>query len=263
MIQDDSKKTELFNDYSCKLADLTDSETFVPDITYILINDLEHITITENEVEDILKILDTSKAIGPDLLNTRLLKEATSMLKYPLCRLFNLSLTLSTLPSEWKYANVTPVFKKVCPSNLKNYRPISLIIILAKVMERLVYKHIYNYLTDNNLITSHQSGFTPGDSAVNQLLYITKEFGRELDDGKEVRVVFCDISKAFDRVWHKGLLRKLESIAIRGSLLSWVKNYLSERKQRVVVNNSTSSWRDINAGVSQGWIGDLFCSLFS
>jgi hypothetical protein len=95
-------------------------------------------------------------------------------------------------------------------------------------MERLVYKHIYNYLIDNNLITSRQSGVTPGDSAVNQLLYITNEFGRALDEGKEVRVVFCDISKAFDRVWHKGLLRKLESIGIRGSLLSWVNNYLSE-----------------------------------
>jgi hypothetical protein len=128
-------------------------------------------------VEDILKILDTSKAIGPDLLNPRLFKEAAYILKYPLCTLFNLSLTLSTFPSEWKYANVTPVFKKDCPSNLKNYRPISLISILAKVMERLVYKHIYNYLIDNNLITSHQSGFTPGDSAVNQLLYITNEFG--------------------------------------------------------------------------------------
>ena len=114
--------------------------------------------------------------------------------------MFNLSLTLSTFPSGWKYANVTPVVKKDCPSNLKNYRPISLISILAKVMERLVYKHIYNYLIDNNLITSHQSGFTPGDSAVNQLLYITNEFGRALDEGKEVRVVFCDISKAFDRV---------------------------------------------------------------
>jgi hypothetical protein len=68
----------------------------------------------------------------------------------------------------------------------------------------------------------------------------TNEFGRALDEGKEVRVVFCDISKACDRVWHKGLLRKLESIGIRGSLLSWVKNYLSERKQRVVINNSTS-----------------------
>ena len=210
MIQDDNKKAELFNDYFCKQADLTDSETVVPDITYILINGLEHITITENEVEDILKILDTSKAIGPDLLNPRLFKEATSMLKYPLRKLFNLSLTLSTFPSEWKYANVTSVFKKVCLSNLKKYRPISLTIILAKVLERLVYRHIYNYLIDNNLITSHQSGFTPGDYAVNQLLYITKEFGRALDDGKEVRVVFCDISKAFDRVWHNGLLRKLE-----------------------------------------------------
>ena len=143
--------------------------------------------------------------------------------KYPLCRLFNLSLTLSTFSSEWKYANVIPVFKKDGPSNLKNYRPISFIIILAKVMERLVYKHIYNYLIDNNLITSHQSGFTPGDFAVNQLMYITHEFGRALDEGKEVRVVLCDISKAFDRVWHKGLLRKLESIGFRGSLLSWVK----------------------------------------
>jgi hypothetical protein len=111
MIQDDNKKAELFNDYFCKQADLNDS---VPDITDILINGLEQITITENEVEDtgILKILDTSKSIGPDLLNPRFLKEAASMLKYPLCRLFNLSLTLSTFPSEWNYANVTPVFKK-------------------------------------------------------------------------------------------------------------------------------------------------------
>jgi hypothetical protein len=76
-----------------------------------------------------------------------------------------------------------------------------------------------------------------------------------------VRVVFCDINKVFDRVWHKGLLRKLESIGIRGSLLSWMKNYLSERKQRVVINNSTSSWRDINAGVPQGSdrMGNLQC----
>ena len=90
-------------------------------------------------MQDILKILDASKAIGPDLLNPKLLKEAASMLKYPLCRLFNLALTLSTFPSEWKYANVIPVFKKDFPSNLKNYRPISFISILAKVMERLVY----------------------------------------------------------------------------------------------------------------------------
>ena len=94
-------------------------------------------------------------------------------------------------------------------------------------------------------------------------MYITNEFGRALDEGKEVRVVFCDISKAFDRVWHKGLLRKLELIGNRGSVLYWVKNYLSERKQRVVINNSTSSWRDINAGVPQGInVSPLFFIVF-
>jgi hypothetical protein len=93
------------------------SENSVPDITDILINGLEQITITENEVEDILKIFDTSKAIGPDLLNPRLLKEAASILKYPLCRLFILSLTLSTFPSERKYANV------IVPSSVICYYP--------------------------------------------------------------------------------------------------------------------------------------------
>jgi hypothetical protein len=132
MIQDDNKKAELLNDYFFKQADLNDSENSVPDITDILINGLEQITITENEVEDILKIFDTSKAIGPDLLNPRLLKEAASILKYPLCRLFILSLALSTFPSERKYANVTPVFKKHCPSNLKNYRPFPSLVYLAR-----------------------------------------------------------------------------------------------------------------------------------
>ena len=142
--------SKFFPQYQSSIQSKYSSESQIStvlDITDILINGLEQITITENEVEDILlKILDTSKAIGPDLLNRRLLKEAASMLKYPLCRLFNLSLTLSTFPSEWKYTNVIPVLKKDCPSNLKNYRPISLISMLAKVMERLIYKHMYNYL---------------------------------------------------------------------------------------------------------------------
>jgi hypothetical protein len=131
---------------------------------------------------------------------------------------------LSSFPSEWKLANVTPVFKKDSSGILKNYRPISLISIVGKGMERCVY---------NRIISSNQLGFTPGDSVINQLLYITNKFGKALDDGKEVRVVFCDVSKAFDRVWHKGLLTKLKSIGIQGPLLSWIENYLLDRKQMV------------------------------
>ena len=93
---------------------------------------------------------------------------------------------------------------------MKNYRPISLISIVVNVMECCVYKHIYNFLLENRIISSNQSGFTPGESAINQLLYITNAFGKALDDGTEVRVVFLDVSKAFDRVWHKGLLTKLK-----------------------------------------------------
>ncbi len=99
-----------------------------------------------------------------------------------------------------------------------------------------------------------QSGFVPGDSTVNQLTYLYTIFSEALDSGKEIRAVFCDISKAFDRVWHKGLLYKLESSGISGRLLNWFSSYLSERKQRVVLPGGHSSWNAIKAGVPQGSI---------
>ena len=121
-------------------------------------------------------------------------------------------------------------------------------------MERCVYKHIHNHLLDNDILTTCQSGFTKGDSAVNQLINITNDFGKALDSGKEVRVVFCDISKAFDRVWHKGLIHKLKQSGISGNLLKWFQNYLYGREQRVVINGSNSNWLPIRAGVPQGSI---------
>ena len=121
-------------------------------------------------------------------------------------------------------------------------------------MERCVFKHVYNYLNANNIITRLQSGFQPKDSTINQLLDITNQFGKALDEGKEIRVVFCDISKAFDRVWHAGLIAKLKSIGIKNSLLQWFGDYLKNRKQRVVINGISSSWSEIKAGVPQGSI---------
>ena len=94
-----------------------------------------------------------------------------------------------------------PLYIKINkPNEVKNYRPISLLSVISKVMERCVYKHVHNHLLENDIITNSQSGFTRGDSAVNQLVSITNEFGKALDSGKEIRVIFCDISKAFDRV---------------------------------------------------------------
>ena len=109
-------------------------------------------------------------------------------------------------------------------------------------------------MTNNNILSNLQSGFRPGDSTTNQLIDIYNTFCKAIDEGKEIRSVFCDISKAFDRVWHKGLLFKLKSYGISGNLLDWFTNYLDNRQQRVLVDGKTSKWVKINAGVPQGSI---------
>lgn len=130
-------------------------------------------------------------------------------------------------------------------------------------MECCVYKHVHNYLLENNIININQYGFTKGDSAVNQLVSITNEFGNALDSGKEIRVVICGISKAFDRVWHKGLIHKLKQAGISDNLLSWFGNYLNGRCQSVDINGSISDWLTIRASVPQGSIlGPLLFILF-
>ena len=116
-------------------------------------------------------------------------------------------------------------------------------------MEKCIFKYLYNFIHHNNILTPSQSGFRPNDSTINQLLSITSDFYKAIDQGKEVRVVFFDISKAFDKVWHRGLLYKLEKIWIRGGLLKWFRNYLHNRKQYVVINGSQSDIGYINPGV--------------
>ena len=158
------------------------------------------------------------------------------------------------MPDIWKQANITPIFKKNDASDPTNYRPISLLSSIGKVLKKLVHKRIFNFFRDNQVITTLQSEFVPGDSTVNQLVDIYNTFCKALDEGKEVRAIFCDISKAFDRVWHKGLLFELESVGIGGSLLNWFTDYLDNRVQRVVLPGTSSSWASVNAGVPQGSI---------
>ena len=123
----------------------------------------------------------------------------------------------------------------------------------------IVHKHIFKYFKDHEIITCLQSGFVPGDSTVNQLVDIYNTFCKALDDGLEVRAVFCDISKAFDRVWHKGLLFKLKRAGINGLLLDWLTDYVTKRKQRVVIPGGTSDWEFVKSGVPQVPFWDHFC----
>ena len=169
------------------------------------------------------------------------------MLSKPLAMVFNRSLLQGYFPSNWKDANVTAIHKKEDKSVPSNYRQISLLSQLGIVMERCVHKHIFNYISENSLLTPFQSGFIQGDSTTFRLLRTYHSFLEAVDSGKEVRVVFCDISKAFDRVWHKGLLHKLACMGISGSLLQWFQSYLSNRRQRVVLNGVESNWVDVLA----------------
>ena len=166
--------------------------------------------------------------------------------------MFNLSLDWGEFPSIWKRANVTPIHKKDSKSKTDNYRPISLLSCVGKILEKIVFKYMFNYFRDNFLISLHQSGFTPGDNTINQLVYLYHTLCEALDKKKDVRIVFCDISKAFDRVWHAGLVHKLRCMGIKGKLLNWLISYLQDRYQRVVIKGQTSAWGKIKAGVPQG-----------
>ena len=124
------------------------------------------IKLNLNEDKDIL----LGKSSGPDEINNRILKELSSELASPLCSLFNSSLSTGSFSSTGKEANVTPIFKKDDTSNVSNYRPISLLNTIGKVMKTLVHKHVFNFFLSNNAISSFQSGFVTGDSIVNQLV---------------------------------------------------------------------------------------------
>ena len=123
---------------------------------------------------------------------------------------------------------------------------------------------MFAYFIEKNLTSENQSGFKPGDSCINELLAITRKIFSSFDDKYEVRGVFLDISKAFDKVWYEGIIYKLKHNGISGTLLSILTDFLRNRKQRVILNGQSLSWASINAGVSQGSIlGPIFNAILS
>jgi hypothetical protein len=192
-----------------------------------------------------------------------MLKEGGPSIVNILTKIFNLSLTKGIFPTSWKLANVCPIYKKAEEFLTQNYRPISLLSTIAKVFEKVVFKHLYNFFKTNFTISLWQSGFLPGHSTVTQLIEVYDELCKAVEKGKEIRIVFLDISKAFDRVWHAGLLNKLKGSGIRGKLLQWLKSYLTDRQQRVTINGVQSPWGKILAGVLQGSVlGPLLFLIF-
>ena len=252
-VTDNKSKADLFNSFFLSHSNIDASNAELPgndDINPAVV--LDRIVATESDVKDLIKSIDPSKATGPDGISPRLLKEAGDAIVPSLTRLINLSLSCAKVPDSWKRANVIPIHKKDDKCLTNNYRPISLLSVVSKIMEKIVFKYVYNFLHANKLLTKFQSGFIPGDSTVNQLAYLYHVFSEALDKKKDVRIVFCDISKAFDRVWFDGLIYKLNKIGIQGLLLQWFQDYLTNRLQRVIIKGQNSEWGEIKAGVPQG-----------
>ena len=249
---DNSEKAELFNKFFVSQSNLDDSDARLPPGPPNSTHRIEQLIIQPEVLYSILVKLDPNKSTGPDGIGNRILREAAVPIAEPLSILFNFCISLGHFPNIWKLANVIPIHKKNDVSLCTNYRPISLLPCISKVFEKALFDHIYGFLRDNNLIRKNQSGFTPGDSTINQLIMICNNLYKCVDNGDEMVGIFLDLTKAFDKVWHKGLLYKVERIGIGGNLLSLLNSYLTGRKQRVVINGCRSSDLELKAGVPQG-----------
>ncbi|MCG8045675.1 MAG: reverse transcriptase family protein [Candidatus Thiodiazotropha endolucinida] len=213
---------------------------------------LENIEITESKIGKVVDALNASKSQGPDDFHPKYLKETKEQLTYPLKVIFEKSLNEGKLPDEWKKANVSAIFKSGEKQKPENYRPISLTSVPGKVMEKIIRNAIVQHMTDNNLFNPSQHGFIKGKSCLTQLLEFIEDVSQAIDDGYNVDVIYLDFKKAFDKVPHQRLLLKLQNYGIKGQVYEWVKDFLSDRVQRVMVNGTPSEWAEVSSGIPQG-----------
>ena len=167
----------------------------------------------QGDITSIIRNLNPNKAHGHDGISIRMVQLSCASIVKPLYLIFRHCIETSTFPLEWKKANVVPIHKKGDKCNISNYHPISVLPICGKLFEKLIYHDLHKYLSINNILNSNQSGFRTGDSCANQIIEITHEILKSFDSNPtlEIRGVFLDISKAFDKVWHDGLVFKLKT----------------------------------------------------
>ena len=249
------QKADYFNNFFAQQCTPLNNDSKIPDrvhrkYTYTI----SSVNFTNEDILKIIRSLNPNKAHGFDDILICMFQICDTVVLKPMATILKNCLPHGIFPNNWKKSNVVSIHKKGEKQELKNYRPISLLPICAKIFERFIYNSLYSFVENNNLLCTNQSGFRSSDSCVNQLLSLTHLCYQAFDcnPSLEARVVFLDISKAFDKVWHDGLLLKLKMNGIDGKLLEVMKSYLSERKQRTLINGFESNWGKIHSGVPQG-----------
>ena len=191
---------------------------------------------------------------GWDDVTAKVLKRTGYLYIEQLVHLFNLSLSQGIFPDQLKIAEVVPILKSGNCRSINNYRPVSGLPLFSKVLEKIVYSRLLNYITANNILYRNQFGFRKSHSTNIALLVLVDKIIYSLDNGDIVLGVFLDFSKAFDTVNHSILLQKLSCYGITGICNQWFASYLNSRKQYVVFNNQSSQFKYITCGVPQGYI---------
>ena len=213
----------------------------------------EELLCSAEEILYFIMSMDLQKANGPDGISAKMLKGVAYSITPSLTRLFNISIVQGRVPECWKSSSVVPIPKSTTNrKNANNYRPISLLSIGSKLLERHFYHHITNVLNKFRPLCNIQWGFQDGKSTVTALLNVTHDWLKVLEDGKEVCSVFFDLKKAFDTVPHSSLMQKLSTYGLDNNTLSWVCSYLTNRKQHVVVGGESSQDTTVLFGVPQG-----------
>ena len=221
---------------------------------------IAHISV--EEITDIIAALP-KKSIGPHSIPINFLKIVADLVAIPLCRIINLSFSQGIFPELLKVSKVIALFKSGSTEEVNNYRPISLLPIFDKIMEKIMHKQLYDFLERHKILFKNQFGFRKKCSTAHSLIEITEKIKESIDSSKFGCGIFIDLKKAFDTVNHQILLKKLEHYGIRGSILKWFESYLTDRKQYVFYNGISSDVKSITCGVPQGSVlGPLLFLLY-
>ena len=234
-VSDIKKKCDLFNSYFAEQCTPLINDSKLPSVlTFHTESFLESFHFSADHIGDIIKKLDPNKAHGHDMVSIRMLKLCGDSIWKPLEIIFKNCLKRVYFLMNGK----RPMLYRSTKNDkqiLSNYRPAFLLPVCSKIFERLIYNSMHKHINDNNLLSPNQSGFRTGDSCINPLLSITYDIFHCFDEGMETRPIFLDISKAFDKVWDKGLIYKLRQCGFSGNLLALLTDFLRNRKQRIVL----------------------------